>query len=161
MKFITRFLSLSVLVAAAILYAGCDGGGEDTKSEQQLQLEALVGAWTLTSAELDGDPRTTDFPNMKLTLSGSFVDPATDLYTYSITGTTPTPSPIPRSGKWKFGANVKTQIIRDPGTINELPTNYTLSGTTLTLTFDCEECDFDGGSRVSSVNGEWVMVFTK
>ena len=160
MKLITRFLSLSVLVAAAILYAGCDGGGEDTKSEQQLQLEGLVGTWTLTSATLDGDARTTDFTNMKLSLSGSFVDPSTDLYTYSITGTTPTPSPLPRSGKWKFGSNVKTQLIRDPGT-EDFPISYTLAGTTLTLTFDCATCDYPGGSRVSSVNGEWVMVFAK
>ena len=159
MKLITRLLSLSVLVAAAILYAGCDGGGDDTKSEQETQLEALVGTWTLTSADLDGDDKLLLFTNVKLTLSGSFVNPDTDLYTYSFTGTLPSPAPFPKSGKWIFGSNVKTQIIRDPGT-EDFPISYTLAGTTLTLTFDCEECDYPGG-RVSSVNGEWVMVFTK
>jgi hypothetical protein len=159
MKLITRLLSLSVLVAAAILYSGCGGGGDDTKSEQETQLEALVGTWTLTSAELDGDDRTTDFTNVKLSLSGSFVNPDTDLYTYSFTGTMPSPSPIPKNGKWIFGSNVKTQIIRDPGT-EDFPISYTLSGTTLTLTFDCATCNYAGG-RVSSVNGEWVMVFAK
>jgi hypothetical protein len=158
MKLISRFLSLTLLLAATLLYTGCKDDGEDTKSDQEIQLEALSKTWTLTSAELDNDPRTADFPNMKLTLSGTFVDENT-IYDYSVTGTTPGPSPIPRSGKWKFGADPKTQIIRDPGTEN-FPITYSVSGTTLTLTFDCDACDYAGGGRVSTVNGQWELTFS-
>ena len=69
MKLVTRFLSLLVLAGAAMFYSSCGGGGEDTKSEEEIQLEGLSKVWTLTSAELDGDERIADFDNMKLTLS--------------------------------------------------------------------------------------------
>ena len=157
MKLVARFLSLTLLAGAALFYASCDGGGDDPKSDEEIQLEALSKTWTLTDAELDNAPRFADFSNMKLTLSGTFLSGAT--YNYSITGTTPTPSPWPRSGTWKFGADVKTQMIRTSNSEN-LPMDYTLSGNTLTIEFQCETCDFEGGGRVSSVNGNWVFVFT-
>lgn len=158
MKLITRLLSLTVLLAATLFYTGCKDDGDDTQSDQEIQLEALSSkTWALTSATLDGDPKEDDFPNMKITFSGTFVDENT-IYTYSVTGTTPTPSPIPRSGTWKFGADPKTQIIRDPGT-DDFPITYSLTGNTLTFQFECETCDYAGG-RVSTVNGQWTMVFT-
>jgi hypothetical protein len=156
MKFVARFLSLTLLASAALFYASCDGGGEDTKSEEETQLESLSKTWTLQTATLDGAPRTADFNAMKLTLSGAFT--AGGVYNYSITGTTPTPSPWKRSGTWKFGSSVATQIIRDPNTDDELEMNYSLSNGTLTISFTCETCDFDGG-RVSSVNGPWIFTF--
>jgi hypothetical protein len=157
MKFVARFLSLTLLAGAALFYASCDGGDGDTKSDEEIQLEALSKTWTLTSAELDGDPRTADFTGMKLTLSGAFAAGGT--YNYSITGTTPTPSPWPRNGTWKFGADVKSQMIRNPGSGGEnLEMNYSLSNGTLTISFTCTTCEFDGG-RVSSVNGPWIFIF--
>lgn len=157
MKFVARFLSLTLLAGAAMFYASCDDGGEDTKPEEQLQLEALTKNWTLQSASLDNDPRTADFTNMKLNLSGTYSPGAT--YNYNITGTLAMPSPWPRTGTWKFGSSVKTQIIRNPGSEN-LNVTYSLSGNTLTLDFLCQTCDFAGGGRVSSVNGNWRFVFT-
>lgn len=157
MKFVARFLSLTILAGAAIFLASCGSDGGETKSEEETQLEALSKTWTLTSAELDGDVRTADFTNMKLTLSGAFSAGGT--YNYSLTGTTPTPSPWPRSGKWKFGSAVTSQMIRDPNSANELEMNYTLANGTLTISFTCVTCDFDGGGRVSSVEGPWVFVF--
>ena len=155
MKLITRFFSLSVLVAAALLYAGCDGGGGETKSEEETQLEALSKTWTLTAATLGGDSRLSDFTNVKLTLSGTFSPGG--IYEYSFTGTMPQPSPIPKTGKWKFGSSVTSQIIRDPAT-EAFPISYTLSNNVLTLQFFCETCEYVGG-RVSSVNGNWELVF--
>jgi hypothetical protein len=157
MKLITRFLSLTVLAAAALLYSGCKDDGGETKSEEETELEALSKTWTLTAATLDGDSRLSDFTNVKLSLSGTFSPGG--IYEYSFTGTMPQPSPIPKSGKWKFGS-VGSQIIREPGAGNEnFPMHYTLSGNTLTLTFDCEECEYAGG-RVSTVNGQWELTFT-
>src|SRR5688572_14050381 len=72
MKLITRFLSLTVLVAAALLYAGCDGGGEDPKSETDLQIEKLNGTWTVVEASVtldDGEPPF-DFAGFKLVING-------------------------------------------------------------------------------------------
>ena len=157
MKFVSRLLSFALLAGAALFYSSCGGDGGETKSEEQTQLEGLSKTWSLTSADLGGDPRTTDFPNLKLTLSGAFAAGGT--YNYSFTGTTPTPSPWPRSGKWKFGSTISTQIIRDPAT-DAFPMEYSLSGNTLTIEFTCTACDYDGGSRVSSANGDWTFVFT-
>jgi hypothetical protein len=158
MKFVARFLSLTLLAGAALFYASCGGDDGDTKSDEEIQLDALNKSWTLSSATFDDtDIRTADFNGMILTLSGTFSPGAT--YSYSITGTTPTPSPWPRTGTWKFGADVKTQMIRTSNSEN-LPMTYTLSGNTLTIEFNCEACEFAGGGRVSSVNGDWKFVFT-
>src|SRR5688500_668851 len=107
MKFVARFLSLTLLTGAAFFYASCGGDDGETKSDEETQLDGVSKTWTLTDATLDGDPRFADFTNMKLTMLGTFSAGAT--YNYSITGTTPTPSPWPRTGTWKFGADVKTQ----------------------------------------------------
>jgi hypothetical protein len=157
MKLVARFLSLTLLAGAALFYASCDGGDGDTKSDEEIQLEALSKTWTMQTAELDSDPRAADFTGMKLTLSGAFAAGGT--YNYSITGTTPTPSPWPRSGTWKFGADVKSQIIRDPNTGDELEMNYSLSNGVLTISFTCTDCNYSGGGRVSSVDGPWVFTF--
>jgi hypothetical protein len=160
MKLVARFLSLTLLAGAALFYASCDGGDGDTKSDEEIQLEALSKTWTLTDAELDNAPRFADFTGMKLTLSGAFTAGGT--YNYSITGTTPTPSPWPRSGTWKFGADVKIHMIRNPGTgasAENLEMNYSLSNGILTISFTCTDCNYDGGGRVSSVDGPWVFTF--
>lgn len=157
MKFVARFLSLAVLAGAAMFIASCGPDDNETKSDEETQLEVLSKTWTLQSAFLDDVERTADFNAMKLTLSGAFSPGAT--YNYSITGTTPTPSPWPRSGTWKFGSDVKTQLIRT-GNSENLPMTYGLNGNTLTIEFDCDGCDFDGEGRVASVDGEWKFTFT-
>lgn len=160
MKFVARFLSLAVLAGAAIFIASCGGDDTDPKSEEETQLELLSKTWTLTDAELDNTPRFADFPGMKLTLSGAFTSGG--IYNFDITGTTPDPSPWPSDGTWKFGADVKTQMIRNPGSganAENLEMTYELSGNTLKISFRCEDCDFDGG-RVASVDGEWDFTFT-
>jgi hypothetical protein len=159
MKLVARFLSLTLLAGAALFYASCDGGDGDTKSDEEIQLEQLSATWNLSTAFFnDTEERTVDFNNMKLTLSGTF-SPGTT-YNYSITGTTPTPSPWPRQGTWKFGADVKTQMIRTSNSEN-LPMKYTLDGNTLIIEFDCDACDFAGGGRVAVVDGQWKFTFTR
>ena len=158
MKLVTRFLTLIAFSATALFYTGCGSDDGDQKSDEQTQLEALSKTWTVTSVKLDDVDRTSDFENesMKLTISGAFATGAT--YNYSLTGNRPEPSPWPASGTWKFGSDVKSQMIRDPGSEN-LEMNYSISGNTLTIDFECTTCDFAGG-KVSSVNGPWVFVFS-
>jgi hypothetical protein len=168
MKLIARFLSLTLLAGAAVLYASCDGDGGETKSEQQIQLEALSKTWTLTGAELSGDDtRFDDFTDMKLSISGAFsAGQPNGPYPYTIAGELPTPSPWPRTGTWSFGSQVKSQLIRNPSpgaNAEDLEMFYTLTGNTLTIEFNCEGdgCEFAGGSgRVASNEGEWVFTFT-
>jgi hypothetical protein len=161
MKLATRILSLLVMIGLATFYMSCDSGGGDDKSQEEKQLIAMSGTWTLQSAN-DGTDRTANFPNLALTLSGTFVKNGT--YNYSFTGTRPNPSPWPVSGIWKFGTNVLTDVIRDPATSNEIPVTYSVSGNTITIEFNVPDGSAGwnvGTSRAQSVTGDWTFVFTK
>lgn len=161
MKLATRILSLLVMVGLATFYVGCGGGGGDDETQEEKQLKKLKSSWALESAS-DGTPRTSEFPNLVLTLEGNYVKNGT--YAYSFTGTRPNPSPWPVSGTWKFGTDVPTQILRDPGSANEFLMTYSVTDTKLTLKFTIPDghAGFVGGtSREKKVSGEWTFVFNK
>jgi hypothetical protein len=161
MKLATKILSLFVLVGLATFYVGC-GPDDPGKTEQEKQLEQLNSSWSLTSANDGSSDRTSGFPNLVLTLAGTYAKDGT--YNYSFSGTRPNPSPWPVSGTWKFGTNVTSDLIRDPGTTNEIPMTYTVSGTSLTVNFTIASgsTGWPGGtSRIGSVTGNWSFVFTK
>jgi hypothetical protein len=161
MKLATRILSLLVMIGLATFYISCDSGGGDDKSQEEKQLIAMSGSWALQSAN-DGADRTAGFPNLVLTLSGPFSKNGT--YNYEFKGTRPNPSPWPQKGTWKFGTNVLTQAIRDPETVNTIDVTYSVSGSTLTMSFNVPDgsTGWAGGtSRVKSVTGDWTFVFTK
>lgn len=162
MKLATKILSLLVMVGLATFYTGCDKNGGEDKTQEENQLIKLNNSWALESAHDGISARTTDFPNLVLTLSGTYVKNGT--YNYSFTGTRPNPSPWPVNGTWKFGTNIPSDLIRDPGTPNETPMEYTLSGDKLTVKFNVAEgsAGWAGGtSRVQKVSGEWTFVFNK
>src|SRR5687767_5224438 len=125
MKIAFRILSLLILVVVATFYAGCKKDDDNPDTEEKKQLTKLLGAWTLQSAN-DGTDRTADFMNgtspLVLHLEGNYVEGGT--YNYSFTGKRPDPSPWPSNGTWKFGTNKSTQIIRDPGGVNEISMTY-------------------------------------
>lgn len=162
MKLATRILSLLVMVGLATFYMSCDRNGGEDKSEEEKQLIKLVSNWALQTATEDGQPRT-DFTNLVLQISGSFAQNGT--YNYSFTGTRPNPSPWPVNGTWKFDpSDVLSTIIRDPGTSSEIEMGYTVTDTQLTISFNVPEGNAGwagGSSRVESVTGDWVFVFTK
>lgn len=161
MKLATRILSLLVMIGLATFYISCDPGGGDDKSQEEKQLIAMSGSWTLASATEDGVGRT-DFLNLVLTISGTYAKDAT--YNYSFTGTRPQPSPWPNPGTWKFGTNPLTELIRDPSTDKEIPMTYSVSGNTLTIEFNVPDGSSGwagGASRAESVTGDWTFVFTK
>lgn len=157
MKILTRILSLSLVATAALFYSGCGSKGGGTDSAQKVQLAKLTKTWTLTTATLDGKDRTSDFANLKLTVSGTYSKDG-DTYTYSFTGSRPNPSPWPASGTWQFGANPATDLTRLDDTPPQALT-YTVSDTQLDIKMTYSGTGF-AGSRVNQVTGNWEFVFS-
>lgn len=150
-----------VIAMITTFYMGCKGDDDNKKTEEETQLDKLKSVWTIQSAN-DGDDRTEDFkdPDLVLTISGNFVQGG--IYDYSFTGTRPNPSPWPVSGKWQFGTNKLTTIIRDPGTSSEIEMSYQVTDTNLTLIFTVPDgSEGWAGSRTSSVSGVWTFTFSK
>ncbi|MCE2936175.1 MAG: hypothetical protein ACK5V5_11590 [Cyclobacteriaceae bacterium] len=112
----------------------------------------LTATWNIASASRDGVA--VDYTGFKLTISGTAGATSFD---YSTQGR-PALSPWKSSGKWSFGQSVETQIIRDPGTADELQMTYVVTDNSLQLTFTYNG---NGFSRVGVVKGQWVFTFTK
>jgi len=161
MKVLARILSLIVVASATTLFMNCDGGGGGGKSEEETQLDKLKGTWTLSSVTLDNTPRS-DFQDVTMTISGTFTKGGT--YQYIFSGTFPNPSPwqIKSPGTFKFDENnIGSKLVRGG---DNIVINYTVSSSSLTLSFTCSSCDYAGGAasgRVGEVNGNWVFNFTK
>lgn len=159
-----RFLKntgLLVILSTVLVISSCKKK-DDPDPTEKVQLDKLVKTWTISSAELDGTPRT-DFSTIALVISGTFnSNTPAGPYQYTISGTRPNPSPWPASGTWKFGDGeaAKSVIIRDSG-VNEVQMTYTLSGDgkQLTLNFTVTGSGW-AGSRVNEVEGAWEFVFT-
>lgn len=128
----------------------------DGPTEEEVQLQKLTKTWNLTSASLDGADPGVDYSNFKLSLSGTVG--ATN-FTYSTQGR-PIKSPWPGSGTWTFGQVVSSQVVRDPGTNDELPLNYSVSqdGNTLEITFTFTGEGYTAG-RIDNVSGSWRFTF--
>jgi hypothetical protein len=161
MKIASRILSLLILVAITTLYVACGGGDDNNETEESKQLKKLKAVWTMQSAS-DGSDRTADFsdPALVLTIDGNYVENGT--YSYSFTGERPSPSPWPNIGTWKFGNPKSSQIIRDPGGVDEIAMTYVVTDTNLEINFTVP----DGSQgwpngRISSVAGSWTFIFTK
>lgn len=125
---------------------------------EQIQLEKLSKTWNIVSALRDGTDFTSEFNGFQITFSGTYNSSQPEgPYTFTVSGSMPTPSPWPPSGDWLFGPNVNSEIIRS---IDEAGIFYTFNGdnSQLTLSFVCNGCDFTGG-RVKSVDGPWTFVF--
>jgi hypothetical protein len=159
MNQITRIFSLLILVSAGIFYASCDGGDDNNKSEEELQLDKLKAAqWSLQSAS-DGTDRTTEYPGMTLTFSGSFSAGGTYNFTSNATSW-PSLSPWKKEDTWKFKASsVGNTIVR---LSDDQEMTYLLSNSDkqLSISFTYSGPGFFNG-RVASVEGPWTFVFTR
>jgi hypothetical protein len=145
----------------------CGGGGSTPEPVADQQFTKLQKAWIFSSATLDGSPSSIDFTTgipvtdpgpMKVTISGTKGTAST--YAYAVVGR-PAISPWPKSGKWEFGTNPSSQIIRDKGTVDELAMTYTVDASKLTVSFTFNNPN--GGyqnPRMNVVGGNWVFVFT-
>ena len=159
MKLLSRFFSLLLLVSAAVFFSNCGGGDDPEKSEEEIQLDKLkAGQWTLISAS-DGTDRTSEYPGMTLSFTGTFSSGGT--YSYSSTATSwPSISPWEDTGTWKFvSGSVSTKIIR---LSDDEEMNYSLTNSDkqLSISFNYTGPGFNNG-RVASVEGDWVFTFTR
>jgi hypothetical protein len=162
MKLLTRNFSFLTIATLALLFSNC-GGDSKEKAPEEIELGKLSKTWSISSATLDNAPRTADFANFKLTISGAFNANSPDgPYDYDVTGSRPTPSPWPdaangNGGTWTFAGTPTTDsglIARDDGTAM----TYSISGGSLTLTFNFNGTGYQG-ARSAQVNGDWVFVF--
>ncbi|QOI97738.1 MAG: hypothetical protein HRU69_09635 [Flammeovirgaceae bacterium] len=164
--FIKPLLSLAILIVTVIAFTHCNDDGPN-KAPEQIQLDKLKKTWTIVTsggATLDATDRTADFSGFTLTIGGTFNSSnPKGPYTFSVSGTRPTPSPWPASGNWFFGGDPESQLIRDEnnsGTQDsgDLSMTYFIDSTgKLNLTFTCTSCNY-AGSRVSLVNGTWNFI---
>jgi len=157
MNRVTKLLSLFLIAGIALLYIGCDD--DPKKSEEETQLDKLRGTWNIESVDNDGTSRTDEYPNMTLTISGTFTTAGLYQYT-SDADEWPTVSPWKAEDGWKFKtADVARTITRQQDLIEM---TYTLSNSdnTLTLDFNYSGAGFHNG-RTESVSGDWSFVFTK
>lgn len=141
-----------IVFAVFLLSQGCKPDPDPGESIEDQQLAKLSKTWAFSSVQLDGVDQT-GYDNFSLTISGTAGNSS---FGYSVSGS-PTPNPWPASGTWSFGATPETQIVRDPGTADELDLTYSVSATQLQITFNFSGSGYPGG-RTSNVNGQWVFV---
>ena len=154
MNILARSLSLFLLVSAGLFYAGCSGG-DDPKSVEETQLDKLKATWTLQSAD-DGTDRTSEYPNMTVTFSGTFTTGG--LYNYaSDADSWPSVSPWNDIDTWKFEPGNETNTIIRQSDIQEMTYSLTNSDKTLTISFNYQGPGFSNGK----VTGSWEFVFTR
>jgi hypothetical protein len=160
MNLLSRILSLLLLVSAALFYTNCGGGDDPEKSEEEIQLEKLkAGQWTLLSAS-DGTDRTSEYPGMTLTMSGTFSPGGS--YSYTSTATTwPTLSPWKKDDTWKFKSGAEGTTIIRLSDSQEMAYSLSNSDKQLTIDFTYSGGGFDNNGRVEVVEGDWAFVFTR
>lgn len=161
------FVFASVLSLLALVNCGGSSSTPEPLADQQFTKLYNTGkSWKITSATLDGNDKTSDYTAgvsgdagpMTLTITGT--KGTASSYAYSVSGR-PQLSPWPKSGKWEFGTDPTTQIIRDKGTADELAVTYSVDGTSLQISFTFSNSN--GGytnPRVNVVSGSWVFKFT-
>ena len=154
MKYVLRILTLVITVCATAFFAACDNGDDPKKSEAQTQIDLLVGTWSASSVTHEGVNVSTDFDSFDLTIAQAGTN---ESMTYVAAGRpTDIPSPWDASGTIAFGTPVTEKIVLGDGA----PATYTVSASTLTITFT----DYSGAGytgRTSSASGDWVFTFTK
>lgn len=140
------------MMVLALINCKKDDGPEPTP--EQLQLEKLTATWNCTEVIKDAVIRD-GHENFKLTITGT---PGDETFSYSCAGRV-LPSPWQASGTWKFGPTISSSLVRDAGTNMELPVSYSVTETSLELTFIFSGEGFN--SRVNDIPGQWVFKFSK
>ncbi len=150
---------LSVLVLAVLLgYSGCGGSNNPGPSVEEVQLGKLSSTWKVGATgnvTLDGVSKKEQYTDFQLILSGTAGATA---FSYTKSGG-PSLTPWPSTGAWAFGTDPEKDIVRDPGTNKQVNITYTVTESTLELTFD-----YSGSgepTRVGQVTGTWVFTLTK
>ncbi|MFM8849616.1 MAG: hypothetical protein ACKOE5_04410 [Cytophagales bacterium] len=150
-----------VVLGCLFTFSNCGGGGGTPEPLANQQFTKLAGSssktWKLTAVTLDDKPQFTPSGsynnNFTLTISGT---KGATSFDYAVAGRPPL-SPWKAGGKWFFGADVATQIVRDPDlTADKLDMTYSVADNTLQLQFNYQGAGF---TRVDQVKGNWVFTF--
>ncbi|HLZ16930.1 MAG TPA: hypothetical protein VKQ08_07815 [Cyclobacteriaceae bacterium] len=158
-RLLLTVLSLGVIFS----FSGCSGGGGAAESTPDKQFGMLSAkTWTASTVTLNGVDQSSTWTGFKLKISGT---KGASTFSYNTTtGTRPALGPWPAGnnigglGTWAFGTDPVTQITRDPGAANdELPMTYTVTATTLTISFNYTGAGY--AARVSNLSGNWVFNF--
>ncbi len=158
MNYLSRLLSLFILVTIVFLSVSCDDES-GSKSEEESQLEKLRGTWNIQSVDNDGQDRLDEYPNMTLAISGTYTEGGTYNYT-SDADTWPSVSPWKAIDTWKFKAGSVGNTITRQIDLKDMSYELSESDTKLTIEFNYTGVGFNN-ARTASVTGDWVFVFTK
>jgi hypothetical protein len=151
MKQTTKIFALLAISALLLTYSGCKNSKPPEPSDEEVQLGKLSKLWKATSVKKDNVVQT-GYTNFTLTLSGTA---GSTSFGYVTAGRPPL-SPWLSSGSWTFDTDPLTSVIRDKGTADELKMTYTVTETTLEITYNFQGV---GYARVGNVKGQWVMIF--
>jgi hypothetical protein len=157
MNLISRIVTLLILVSATIYFSACDGGGDNKKSEKEVQIDKLVGTWKVTpggsvTSEDQGDV-TSDYASFEIAITKE----SAEAMSFTTTGRPAKLTPWPPNGTLTFGTPVASKLIRGDGNVQ---ISYVVSGNNLTLTLD----DYSGtgyNGRTEGVAGDWTFNLTK
>jgi len=148
-----RILSLLLVITVFFTYTGCKDKKDEPEPIADVQFDKLNKTWKINTVSLDGADKTADYTGFQLTLSGTKGTPP---FNYATSGR-PSLSPWPASGKWDFGADPEAQMIRDKGTADELALTYTVTESTLTVSFTFNGTGY--AARTGVVKGAWIYTF--
>ena len=153
MKLLSRILTLLILVSAMVYFSACEkGGGDNEKSEKEVQIDKLVGTWNAQDVTYDGDDMMADYGSFQITIAKA----SADAMTFTVSGRPAKLTPWPASGTFTFGTPVTSQLVRD----DDVAIVYAVNANTLTLTMQ----NYSGtgyNGRTETVAGDWVFTLTK
>lgn len=145
-SFIQKIILTLVVIATAC--------SSDSNAESAL-LKKLAHTWIVSTVSLGGVVQE-GYDDFSISLSGSA---RSSVFAFGVFGR-PEISPWPAEGNWTFGNQATSELVRNPGTSDELVIRYTVTDTTLTMEFDYTGEGF-ASSRVASAEGRWTFTFTR
>jgi hypothetical protein len=135
------------------MYAGCKKHNPAPVPVTDQQLDLLTkSTWKVTTVTLGSVPKTSDYPNFTLTITGT---KGQTIFNFTTAGR-PSLSPWPASGNFTFDADAPlTKLSR-----NDTPPvaiQYAATATNLTMSFSFAGNGYT--NRVGNVTGDWVFTF--
>jgi hypothetical protein len=143
-----RFLVSCIIISS--LYS-CSNEDETDPVRERLNL--LTKTWEVKTVRLDGVLKD-EYSDFEIILEENNTS---SVFSYQVSGR-PSLSPWQNQGSWRFGDDITTQIIRDPGTPDEVLINYSINDNELVLNFSFEG-DGYSSSRTDVIAGQWQFVF--
>lgn len=156
---IAKALIAVVVLGGLFTLSNCGSSSPTPEPLANQQFTKLQKTWKLTGATLGsvsqfgtGQPYNGNFT---LTISGTKGAASFD---YSVAGR-PALSVWKASGKWTFGADVSTQLVRDPDiATDKLDMTYSVTDSQLQIQFTFPK-NKSGYTRTDQVEGDWVFTF--